>query len=101
MFPIRKLYKIHEISIPEYEKNGVKRWGLYVVRKGTIYTAHIYICTYVFTSSTYNSACGDLEGARVSEAPPPPHENSNFLNSRTSKNSKKIGLGPHGSFRYP
>lgn len=49
MFPIRKLYKIHEISIPEYEKNGVKRWGLYVVRKGTIYTAHIYvhICIYV------------------------------------------------------
>lgn len=27
---------------------------------------------YVFTSSTYNSACGDLEGARVSEATPPP-----------------------------
>lgn len=31
IFPIRKLYKIHEISIPEYEKkNGAKRWGLYV-----------------------------------------------------------------------
>lgn len=45
---------------------------------------------YVFTSSTYNSACGDLEGARVSEATPPPHENSNFLYSRTSKNSKKL-----------
>lgn len=27
---------------------------------------------YVFTSSTYNSACGDLEGARVSEATPLP-----------------------------
>lgn len=47
MFPIRKLYKIHEISIPEYEKTGVKRWGLYVVRKGTIYTAHIYVHMYL------------------------------------------------------
>lgn len=48
------------------KKNGAKRWGLYV-KKLYIGTAHIY----VFTSSTYNSAFGDLEGARVSEAPPP------------------------------
>lgn len=75
IFPIRKLYKIHEISIPEYEKKtGVKRWGLYV-KELYIGTAHIY----VFTSSTYNSACGDLEGARVSEGPPPPTTKIQFF----------------------
>lgn len=30
------------------KKNGVKRWGLYVVRKGTIYTAHIYVHMYMY-----------------------------------------------------
>lgn len=29
------------------KKNGVKRWGLYVVRKGTIYIAHIYVHMYL------------------------------------------------------
>lgn len=43
IFPIRKLYKIHEISIPEYEKkNGAKRWGLYV-KKLYIGTALLYM----------------------------------------------------------
>lgn len=27
MFPIRKLYKIHEISIPEYEKKRREEMG--------------------------------------------------------------------------
>lgn len=50
------------------KKNRREEMG--TVRKEIIYrySAHIY----VFTSSTYNSACGDLEGARVSEGPPPP-----------------------------
>lgn len=87
IFPIRKLYKIHEISIPEYEKKK-RREEMGTVRKEIIYRYSAPI--YVFTSSTYNSACGDLEGAKVSEAPPPHHENSNFLNSCISKNSKKL-----------
>lgn len=55
MFPIRKLYKIHEISIPEYKKNGVKRWGLNVVRKGTIYTAHIYVHMYMYLRQVHTT----------------------------------------------
>lgn len=50
-------------------KKKKRREEMGTVRKEIIYRYSAPI--YVFTSSTYNSACGDLEGAKVSEAPPP------------------------------
>lgn len=37
------------------KKNGVKRWGLYVVRKGTIYIQRTYIYVHMYLRQVHTT----------------------------------------------